>query len=135
MFAWTRILFILSYSLWVFWTFVVFVLEFEMLCQNWICGFVYCVLSMWLQVHLHWYFSSMNGQGEFKFHYLWDWKQERQLVSKWVSCRLLINFIAIVYICSCSARRVSKNYVIMCSCNWLDVLNCRCAYQNGCAQL
>ena len=42
--------FILCYSLGRFWTFVVFVLvlEFEML---WICDFLYCVLSLWLQVH------------------------------------------------------------------------------------
>ena len=40
----------------------------------------------------------MSGQVEFKIHYLWDWKQERQLVSKWVSCKFLINFITIVYI-------------------------------------
>ena len=41
---------ILCYSLGRFWTFVVFVLvlEFEML---WICDFLYCVLSLWLQVH------------------------------------------------------------------------------------
>ena len=62
------------------------------------------------------------------FYYLWDWKQERQLVSEWVSCRFVINFITIVVLFTfveCLTRGVSENYVIVCSCNWLDVLSCK----------
>ena len=39
-------------------------------------------------------FSSMNGQGEFKFHNLWDWKLERV----WVQINLLCNTVTCMVI-------------------------------------